>query len=629
MEEVAATVDDVTKEATPVNDMFFDLATSTISAGFHYYGYSLNFDKNNFSMGNEHLGKMREAVANVEKLMATRPPERLTNARKELPLLREDMDNLGRISAELSRVIDSFVAARGEIPNVGAVSQKNVNDLAHDTLNLLAETVDDLTADNLPESRETLKRRLAGMTTLHNLNTVFNHVRASFWRAQCHRGGEALVLFDESIRIIDGEIRKLKAYIPAGVKTESVRNDYNAMVANFEKYLDAMRSTRDTYATLDKLGNDTIDSYRRIHDGASALSAETTKLLNDGMENIAANSNAVGVVVSGSLWTMVMVVAAAFAAGFALAVINTRGIVLPINRIIEKLSRDSERIAGAARQVSDASQSLAEGATEQTASLEETSSALAQTATMTRQNAENVAKANEIMQYTGTLFVKGSGYMSNMTESMAGISESADRIGHIIKTIEEIAFQTNLLALNAAVEAARAGEAGKGFAVVADEVRNLAQRSAQAARDTTQLIQGTVDRVRNGLEVVGHLDKSFSDIRESAVSMTQLVEEITNATSEQTQDVDHVNTAVAQMDKVTQQNAANAGEAASAAGELTAQSSSLNQMVEDLAALVSGRRGEAAGSPFDDSLPQQAPAMIRPLQQSPAMKALPGPSKSR
>ncbi|MDR1519298.1 MAG: methyl-accepting chemotaxis protein [Planctomycetota bacterium] len=595
MAEVAATVDDATKETAPVNGMIFDLATSTISAGFYYYGYSLSFDKSDISKANEYFGKMREAMAGVESLLATRPPERLPNTRKELPLLKEEMDNLDRISGELGRTIDSFVASRGETPNIGAASQKNIDDLALDTLKLMDETGDDLTADNLRESRETLKRRLVGIAMLYNLNTSFNHVRSNFWRAQCYRGEDALKLLDESISIIDSQIKELKAYISVGVKVESIRIAYGAMVANFEKYLDAMRSTRDTYATLNKLGTDTIDSYSRIHAGASALSVAATKLLRDGMEAITADSDAIGAAVSGSLWTMIAAVAAAFAAGLALAIVNTRAIVLPINRIIERLSEDSERIAGASRQISDASQSLAEGATEQAASLEETSSALEETASMTRQNADNAARASETMQYTGTLFVKGSGYMSEMTASMADISESADRIGRIIKTIEEIAFQTNLLALNAAVEAARAGEAGKGFAVVADEVRNLAQRSAQAAQETTLLIQGAVDRVRKGSEVVGHLGKSFSDINESATTISRLVREITEATHEQAQGVDQVNTAVAQMDKVTQQNSASAEETAAAAERLSDQAAQLDDMVNNLARLVGGGGKAVAG----------------------------------
>ncbi len=277
--------------------------------------------------------------------------------------------------------------------------------------------------------------------------------------------------------------------------------------------------------------------------------------------------------------------------------IVVKAIISRLNQTIAGLGESSEQVNSAAGQISDSSQGLAEGSTEQAASLEETSSALEQMASMTRQNADNATKTNDTMIHTGKLFEEGVKQMTAMNEAMGTISESSDQISRIIKTIEDIAFQTNLLALNAAVEAARAGEAGKGLAVVADEVRNLAQRSAQAARDTTQLIQTTIERVRHGTEVAHNLDESFKGIQESATTVTRLTAEISSATNEQAQGVDQVNTAVAQMDKVTQSNAAAAEQAASAAEELSAQAGALKGMVEDLVSMVEGRVVEGGSNP--------------------------------
>ena len=282
-------------------------------------------------------------------------------------------------------------------------------------------------------------------------------------------------------------------------------------------------------------------------------------------------------------------------AGGALGWWVTNRISRAVADLAENLSAGSEQTASAAGQVSSASQALAEGASQQAASLEETSSSLEEMASMTRRNADNAGQANELAKQARAAADTGAHNMQVMSAAMEAIKKSSDDIAKIIKTIDEIAFQTNILALNAAVEAARAGEAGMGFAVVADEVRNLAQRSAQAAKETSAKIEGAITNTAQGVKVSAQVAQGLQEIVAKIRQVDELVAEVATASKEQSQGIQQVNTAVTQMDKVTQSNAANAEESASAAEELNGQAEALQDAVGQLLALVGGQRTEGGG----------------------------------
>jgi methyl-accepting chemotaxis protein-1 (serine sensor receptor) len=284
-----------------------------------------------------------------------------------------------------------------------------------------------------------------------------------------------------------------------------------------------------------------------------------------------------------------------------------------LHDVIARATAAATHVATATRELSAASEQMSHGAQEQASNLEETAAALEQITGTVKQNADNAKQANQLAVGSRDVAEKGGQVVRDAVTSMTGINQASKRIADIITTIDEIAFQTNLLALNAAVEAARAGEQGRGFAVVASEVRNLAQRSATAAKEIKGLIQDSVAKVEAGSELVNRSGATLTEIVGSVKRVTDIIAEIAAASQEQTTGIDQVNRAVAQMDEVTQANAAQTEELSSTAEALAGQAAELQALV--------GRFKLGDGGPAGGTGPGPA---IEPGAPRPAVAARPG-----
>ena len=315
-------------------------------------------------------------------------------------------------------------------------------------------------------------------------------------------------------------------------------------------------------------------------------------------------------------------------AGIALvtALLMSLRITRPIHRVVKGLTEGAEQMSSASSEVSQASQQVAQGTGEQASGIEEASSSLEEIGSITKQNSDSTQQVKAVMNEARQIIQKVQYHMSQMGQAVAEITALSEETGKIIKTIDEIAFQTNLLALNAAVEAARAGEAGAGFSVVATEVRNLAMRASEAAKNTSHLIENTIKAVKKGNEITQSTQTAFKENIEIAIKQTRLIEEIAAASLEQAQGIEQVAAAVAQMNQVTQANAASAEESASAGEELNAQVKQVKGMIQELIAIAGKSSGAYNGG---DEVANRARHVIERLHHTTVGLFRPGPKEGQ
>ncbi len=465
-----------------------------------------------------------------------------------------------------------------------------------------------------------LRERMKKITLVNDVIDLGNSVRIANWKAQALREPQLMIDADAKFDPMAAKFNEMRAITadPANIEqiaaTEKAGNDYRTAMKEFLTDWEALQAVG---VKRGEVGNAVV-----------AQAQETAAAGVEGARKIADEASAS---LTASSLTLLVGLVICIAIGVFAALMITRSIVGPLRRIIGGLTAGSQQTSSAAGQVSSASVSLADGASRQAAAIEETSSSMEEMAAMTRQNAANAIKANALASQTKSSADRGVDAMQRMNTAIDDIKKSSDSTARIIKTIDEIAFQTNLLALNAAVEAARAGEAGKGFAVVAEEVRNLAQRSAEAAKNTAQMIEESVKNADNGVAITREVGAALAEISSAAAEVNELVAGIAKASNEQAEGNAQINTAVGQMDHITQANAANAEETASASEELSGQAEELSSMVRELESMVGGENTGYGPQAKMPAMPMRkaasAPKAPKAQAQAPARKPAPARSK--
>lgn len=420
-----------------------------------------------------------------------------------------------------------------------------------------------------------LIERLDKITKINNIIDTGNNARVYGQRAQVKRD---VTMLESAIQAFDGVYKTLadiRAHTARAANLEQLKNIETA-TKSYETALRAFLLIMQETDTENKL---------RVK-AANEVLAASEAVVDLGLKNVGEISHESTTSLSLASLMMIIGLVLALIISFGVAFFMIRSIVKIVVESVKSLSEGTTQVVSASEQISSASVSLAEGASSQASSVEEVSATIEQATASNNQNAENSREANILAQHSNEAAKIGNQRVEELMGAMEKITDSSQKIAKIIKTIDEIAFQTNLLALNAAVEAARAGEHGLGFAVVAEEVKNLAERSAGAAKEITGIIEASIDQVKMGTDVANKTKESFGDILSGIKKTSDLIGEIAISAKEQAEGMNQIATAMGSVDQITQQNASASEETAAAAEELNAQALSMLQSVSEIAALA-------------------------------------------
>lgn len=420
-----------------------------------------------------------------------------------------------------------------------------------------------------------LKQRYGRLSKIDDILSVATYARVYGQRAQVKRDATLLEGAIKKFDVIYQGVNSLKAQT-----TDSINLGYlNSVESSAKVYEESLKGF---IAVMQEAAE--IQKRRVII--VNDLSIAIDAIADEGFSSIVTTAEDTSSSLSNASLMMIIGVIAGLLVSVLLAFFLIRSIVKVVVDSVKSLSEGTAQVVSASEQISSASVSLAEGASSQASSVEEVSATIEEATASNNQNADNSREANLLAQHSNDAARIGNQQVGDLMVAMEKITDSSQKIAKIIKTIDEIAFQTNLLALNAAVEAARAGEHGLGFAVVAEEVKNLAERSANAAKEITSIIEASIDQVKAGTEVANRTKASFAEILTGVKKTSDLIGEIAISAKEQAEGMNQIATAMGSVDQITQQNASASEETAAAAEELNAQALSMLESVAEIAALA-------------------------------------------
>ncbi len=559
----------LSQEYMPEVEYCTEVERASLLTMYAMRGYGLSEEQRYYDAGMEQLTALDKWLAECARLA-----DEAEHLVKLGPAVVKTQEGVARYKD----LVQQTVALNGKLADNRAGLDEAAAQYIDNASNFLDSQNESMEADIAAgATAEKLRERVRKINLVNDVIDLGNETRVACFKSQALRDPALIEQADgnfeqieqkladlRQITYLDKDLRDIAAVEKAG---DAYRQEMNALLANWRQLQDVSR--------------------RRGAAGDQVLvvAQETAAAGIEGAQTIADDTSST---LSAASLTMLIGLAIGVLVGVVLAIVITRSITGPLNRIIASLNSGSDQTASAAGQVSSASQSLAEGASKQAAAIEETASSVEEMTAMTKRNAKSAGEARDLAGSTNSSAAKGVEAMTRMSKAIDDIKQSSDSTAKIITTIDEIAFQTNLLALNAAVEAARAGEAGKGFAVVAEEVRNLAQRSAEAAKNTAEMIEDAVRNADSGVSIGKEVGEVLGEIGDQASRVNVLIDQIASASQEQAEGLEQVNLAVGQMDQITQANAANAEESASASEELSGQAEELSRMVIELMSMVGG-----------------------------------------